>query len=360
MAKVLKPDAAALREAADLLLAGEVVGMPTETVYGLAGNAYDASALARIFSVKGRPTFDPLIVHVSPTTLGERTFDELSARRVIDGGSFKGLARIRAQQLAHAFWPGPLTMVLPRGEGIPLLATSGLQSVAVRMPAHPVAQALLQVVGVPLAAPSANRFGRISPTTAQDVERELGDRIPLILDGGPCQLGLESTVVGIEPDGRLVLLRPGGVSRAALAHATGAEVEVPVSGNPVHAASPSPGMLASHYAPRTPMHLLAGPLAALDGVRGPTWPGTRPVPPRWGLLLQSGDAAVAARLGAHAPTRVEVLSPEGSLEEAARRLFGTMRALDDAALDVLFAEPCERQDGLGSAIQDRLSKACAK
>src|SRR5438046_2722678 len=188
---IVPPTTENLRRAAELIARGELVGLPTETVYGLAGDAFNAAAVAKIFAAKDRPTFDPLIVHVAPIPRGQAGIDVLQARGVIDAAALDSTARARAEALMGAFWPGPLTLVLPRQACVPDLVTSGLPTVAVRVPRHPVALALLAQAGTPLAAPSANRFGRISPTSARDVEAELGGELALILDGGRCDVGVE-------------------------------------------------------------------------------------------------------------------------------------------------------------------------
>ena len=353
-ARLVPPSPATLAEAAGLLAQGEVVGMPTETVYGLAGDATNPGALARIFAVKERPTFDPLIVHVldaaAATEAGVMALEILAPA-----------GRARFEELAQAFWPGPLTLVLPRGPRIPLLATSGLDTVAVRAPSHPVARALLEAAGRPLAAPSANRFGRISPTSAADVDAELGDRIELILDGGVSQVGVESTVVSVAGDGSLTLLRPGAVSAADLSAQTGAPVREPSrSGDHLLA---SPGLLANHYAPRKPLHLLAEALG--DGVawRSATWPAERALPARVGLLARGGsrkDVEQRAQQAFGREVEVQILSEGGDASEAARHLFAQLRALDASAAEVLFTEPWPSREGLGHAIVDRLGRAAVK
>jgi len=347
MAELLSPTPENLARAAEALRRGEVVGMPTETVYGLAGNALDAQAVARIFAVKERPTFDPLIVHVAPDSPG---LEALAQAELVDPAQLDEASRTQAELLIARFWPGPLTLVLPRGARVPDLVTSGLPNVAVRMPRHRVAQALIRAAGCPLAAPSANRFGRISPTSAADVQTELGDRIGFIVDGGECELGLESTVLALEPRGA-TLLRPGGVPKAELERALGMPLRAPDS---TANAPAGPGMLASHYAPRKPMRLLDGPLPAARFP--PSLPSTI------GVLAQRGDAAqLAAELSKTSgrAVRVQVLSPTGDLDEAARRLFSAMRALDASDAELLFAEPCPSEAGLGHAIGDRLRRACA-
>ncbi|HZS39533.1 MAG TPA: L-threonylcarbamoyladenylate synthase [Polyangia bacterium] len=351
---IVPPTTENLRRAAELLARGELVGLPTETVYGLAGDAFNATAVARIFAAKERPTFDPLIVHVAPIPPAQSAIDVLAAREVIDAAALDATARARAEALMRAFWPGPLTLVLPRHARVPDLVTSGLPTVAVRVPHHPVALALLAERETPLAAPSANRFGRISPTSARDVEAELGDALALILDGGPCAIGVESTVVAIAPGGELRLLRPGGTPIEELERVTGARPILTRA--PVEGAPPSPGMLAGHYAPAKRLILLGGPAgdpgdASLRGLE---------LPARVGLLAQSGDAAERAASFARATGReveARVLSATGNLEEAARNLFAGLRALDESAASLLFAEPCTVERGLGHAIRDRLRRA---
>lgn len=354
MVTVLAPSPENVARAAQVLRASGVVGMPTETVYGLAAIVFDEAALARVFAVKDRPTFDPLIVHVA---LGPGSaLDALDRAGLVDPTALGPLARARVEALAAAFWPGPLTLVLPKRSRVPDLATAGLGAVGVRAPAHPVARALIEAAGAPLAAPSANRFGRISPTTATAVVTELGERISLVLDGGPCAVGVESTVVRVAPSGELELLRPGGVPLESLETATGARALVRASGS---SAGPqaSPGALESHYAPRRPLTLLPGLVSELAKTQvaslGLSGLGV-------GLLAWS-DAAAGERLAALGDCRVEtlVLSPSGLLEEAARHLFSSLRALDERPVAAILAEPPPTSAGLGHAILDRLRRASA-
>ena len=235
---IVAPSAEAISRAAQLLRAGQVVGMPTETVYGLAGDGLNPEALARIFEVKQRPLFDPLILHCADMAGAFELAEQVPAL---------------ARELALRFWPGPLTLVLSKQGFVPDLATSGLPNVALRVPAHPVAQALLRAYGGgPLAAPSANRFGRISPTDAQAVRAELGDAVPLILDGGPCAVGLESTVLYVA-ERQPVMLRAGGISQEEIEAITG-----PIRhGAPVEERPLAPGQLRHHYAPRKPLRLVS-------------------------------------------------------------------------------------------------------
>ncbi len=351
---ILPPTPEHLRLAAETIARGELIGMPTETVYGLAGDAFNVTAVGRIFAAKERPTFDPLIVHVtSPST--PDPVRELDERGVVAAAELGANARARAEALMRAFWPGPLTLVLPKHARVPDLVTSGLPSVAVRAPRHPVAQALLAAAGTPLAAPSANRFGRISPTSAADVEAELGDRVPLILDGGRCEVGVESTVLAIGPDGALTLLRPGGTPIEQIERIAGARAQVIARSAPGVSAA-SPGLLDSHYAPRTPLILLAGLVSEAP-------PLPEALPSTIGLLAQSGDAekiSEALRRRTQRSVIVRVLSPTGDREEAARNLFAALRALDDSNAKLLLAEPCTDESGLGHAIGDRLRRASSR
>lgn len=331
-------DPASIQRAAEVLRAGGLVGLPTETVYGLAAHAIDPAAVAKVFEAKNRPSFDPLIVHLA---------DAADAGRyaLIDGD---------AKRLAEAFWPGPMTLVLPRsrdGRGdavVPDLVTAGLDSVALRVPAHPVARELLQRSGLPLAAPSANRFGSISPTSAKHVFDELGDRVGVILDGGPCERGVESTVLRVTSD-RVEVLRLGALPIEAIASATDRPVAVlaPSSSPGLKegdAPLASPGTTKRHYAPATPMRLVAsvGEIATV-AVPGPL-----------GLLSVGPVRVDDARF-----TVKRCLSEAGDLAEAASGLFATLRELDAMGLDgiVALAAPDE---GLGRAINDRLKRGSAR
>jgi L-threonylcarbamoyladenylate synthase len=308
--------------AAALLQEGKLVAIPTETVYGLAGNAFSIAAVTEIFAVKQRPAFDPLIVHTS------------------DIGRLKGLVSDfppMAYRLAKRFMPGSLTLLLPRSSVIPDIVTAGSSLVAVRIPNHPLALQLLEVLDFPLAAPSANPFGYISPTTAAHVERQLGDKIPYILDGGPCAVGLESTIIGFV-DGQAVIFRKGGVSVEAIEAEIGSvEVRAHSSSNPL-----APGMLKSHYAPQAPFFI--GDISAIIK----KYPGKRV-----GVLsFQHQYEAI--------PGEWQVaLSPGGDFREAARNLFAAMRYLDSLALDLIVAELLPEKD-LGRAVNDRLRRAAAK
>ena len=305
-----------------MLRQGGLVAFPTETVYGLGANAFDPAAVARIFAAKDRPSFDPLIVHLpSPAEVPRVAF----------------ASDPRLPGLAERFWPGPLTLVLLKRPELPDLVTAGLPAVGVRVPGHTVARALLLAAGVPVAAPSANPFGSISPTTAAHVLEGLGERVDVILDGGPCAVGVESTVLSLLGE-RPLILRPGGVTREELEATLGHEVEVRASSSrPV-----SPGQLERHYATRTPLELLKGPA-----------PARPPVPGRVGLL------AFARAPESHGYAAVEVLSEDRLLATAAANLFAALRRLDALGLDRLVAEPVP-EEGLGLAILDRLRRAAAR
>ena len=277
--------------------------------------------MARVFEVKARPSFDPLIVHVARA-------DELP--RVAHSGD------PRVETLAGRFWPGPLTLVLPRRPELPDLVTAGLETVGVRVPDHPAAREMIHAAATPVAAPSANPFGYVSPTRAEHVLEQLGDRVDLVLDGGPCRVGLESTILSLAADPP-VILRPGGVTREQLEAALGRSLEVTgPAQRPL-----APGQLARHYATRTALRLLAGPAGPAPAEAG-----------RVGLLALHHPPEA---LGYAA---VEVLAPDGDLSTAAARLFAALRRLDAAGLDLLLAEPLP-EAGLGQAIMDRLRRCAA-
>lgn len=298
---------------------GNVVGIPTETVYGLAGNALNPEAVLTIFRVKNRPRFDPLIVHTDSLEKVEQ---------------FVSAIPDAARRLAETGWPGPLTLLLPKRDLIPDLVTAGLPTVAVRIPAHPLTLALLASLNFPLAAPSANPFGYISPTNAGHVADQLGDQVPYILDGGPARVGLESTIVGFET-AIPTIYRLGGMDPEQIEGLIGpVNVRTHSTSNPQ-----APGMLSSHYAPRKPLILLA--------------PGTTPPPGE-----RTGALAFREPFGGLRHENQRVLSLTGDLAEAAKNLFAYLRALDALDLDVLYAEPLPNA-GLGQAMNDRLRRAGA-
>lgn len=324
--------------------------MPTETVYGLAADAVVPAAVARVFEAKERPLFDPLIVHLAAT----RPRTALGGVAVLDA---LGSGAQRAfDVLTEALWPGPLTLILPRDAAIGELVTAGLQTVAVRMPAHPVAQRLLWAFGGPLVAPSANRFGSISPTSAGAALAELDGVVEAVIDGGPCAVGVESTILAIDPDGTLRLLRPGGVSLEQLRALVG-EIRAPARAP--DGIVEAPGQTSRHYAPRTPLLLLPGPLDDLDdatlrrhmGGRGPV-SLLRVVGPRASALQRLQGLGIEV-------LEIISLSEGGDLAEAARGLFAALRRLDQGGAPRLIAEPCPSVQGLGHAITDRLRRAAA-
>jgi L-threonylcarbamoyladenylate synthase len=317
---ILPAGEAAVAKAALCLAAGGLVGFPTETVYGLGADAGNPEAIARLYQAKGRPAFNPLIAHVG---------DLEAARRI---------ARFDAQaiRLAEAFWPGPLTLVLPKAAGCAVadLATAGIDTIAIRVPAHPIARQILRAFGGPVVAPSANLSGHVSPTTAAHVRGDLGGRIDLIVDGGAVAVGVESTIVGCLK--APMLLRPGGLPRGEIERLLGRALLQPPdeaggdTGQPL-----APGMLASHYAPRAAVRLNAGRVEAGEA------------------LLAFGPDALP---GTDAATVVMNLSAQGDLVEAAARLFGYLRALDAGGARVIAVMPIPHH-GLGEAINDRLRRA---
>jgi L-threonylcarbamoyladenylate synthase len=309
----------AIARAVACLRAGEVVALPTETVYGLAADALSAEAVLKIFETKKRPQFDPLIVHLPDLGWLEKV-------AVIDER-----ARPLIERLIAKFWPGPLTIVLPRRELVPAIVTAGLETIAVRMSANPLFSEVARVFARPLAAPSANRFGRISPTTAAHVMEELSGRIPLVLNGGATEHGIESTVAAVRA-GKIEMLRAGPITREELKKF--AEVEMCASGR-----TESPGQLPSHYRPQTPLMIAE----EISSVAVPTGK-------RYGALLWSDSP--------FSETFVESrrLSTSANLREAASNLFGQLRELDHAGLDCIVAESLP-EEGLGVAIMDRLRRA---
>jgi L-threonylcarbamoyladenylate synthase len=316
--RLVQGDAAGIAEAARCLAAGGLVAFPTETVYGLGADASDGAAIARLYAAKGRPAFNPLIAHVANAAAAQKL------------GRFDAAA----ERLAAGFWPGPLTLVLPKVEGCPVadLATAGLDSIAVRVPAHPVAQEILRRFGGPVVAPSANRSGHVSPTTAAHVRADLGGRIDVIVDGGATPVGVESTIVACLAH-TPALLRPGGVPREAIERV----LQAPLAAAPPHddKAPRAPGMLELHYAPRTPLRLDAKHVA----------PGE--------ALLAFGPAPAEGAAGA---VKVLNLSARGDLLEAAANLFAHLRALDASGASTIAVMPIPLA-GLGEAINDRLGRA---
>lgn len=300
-------------------LKSEVIAIPTETVYGLAGNALNPELVAQIFEIKKRPSFDPLIVHI---------------------GNIKQLNDLVTHfpdplhKLADQFWPGPLTLLLPKSALVPDIVTSGLERVGIRMPSHPLTLALLNQIDFPLAAPSANPFGYISPTKAEHVDAQLGKEINFILDGGSCEIGIESTIVGME-EGKVVIYRLGGIAPEQIS-SQGVDVQLKInqSSNPA-----APGMLLQHYAPRKRLFFTNNPKEVAELHQG----------------LQLTLIAMQAK-DTHLFHEIFELSPNGNVREAASRLFDVMRKADDSETDIIIAEAFE-ESGLGAAINDRLKRA---
>lgn len=309
-------------KAGKLLKSGNIVAIPTETVYGLAGNALRDDIVVKIFKAKNRPAFDPLICHTD-------SIDKIA--------QFVQHIPAEVATLAAAFWPGPLTVLLPKKPSIPSLTTSGLDEVAFRIPNHPLTLALLAALDFPLAAPSANPFGYISPTTAKHVQDQLGADIPYILDGGECAVGIESTIVGF-PDGRPTIYRLGGKQIEEIEALIG-----PVQINLNQSSNPSaPGMLKSHYAPKKPVEVGHIP-ELLEQHRGKS----------------IGIISFVDHYAEVSPGHLRVLSQNGDLNEAARNLFGALRQLDSMPVDIILSETFPDQ-GLGRAINDRLVRASAR
>jgi L-threonylcarbamoyladenylate synthase len=318
---ILPAGEAAAREAARLLALGGLVAFPTETVYGLGADATNAVAIARLYQAKGRPAFNPLISHVG---------DLEAARRI---GRFDETAAL----LAQAFWPGPLTLVLPKAPGCAVadLATAGLETIAIRVPAHPTASAILRAFGGPVVAPSANLSGHVSPTSAVHVRSDLEGRIDLIVDDGTVEVGVESTIIGCFE--HPMLLRPGGVPREAIERVLGhALAQLPKDAESDSGQPLAPGMLTSHYAPRTRVRLNASTVAPGEALLA------------FGPLAEGADRAAC----------VMNLSARGDLNEAAANLFGYLRALDARKAASIAVMPVPNE-GLGEAINDRLGRAAA-
>lgn len=315
--KILPANKANIKIAARIIRQGGLVAFPTETVYGLGANVFNALAVARIFEVKQRPEFDPIIIHIASVediNLLWRQHPE-SALRLIE-----------------SFWPGPLTLIGLKSPKIPELVTAGLDTAAVRMPNHPVALALIKEAGRPIAAPSANLFGHLSPTNASHVAQQLGSQIDLILDGGQTPVGIESTVLDLT--GEPTLLRPGGTPLEEIEKVIGPIKIAPPSSKPL-----APGQLPHHYAPRTPL------LIKQDKLKLPA-------------KLKVGYLAFCSPPTEISPQKIEILTPSKNLREAAANLFAALHRLDQARVDVIIAEPVP-EEGLGRAIMDRLRKAAS-
>lgn len=315
--RILKATPQSIKEASIVIQKGGLVAFPTETVYGLGADALNPLAVARIFEVKNRPRFDPIIVHINTLLDIERLCLKMDER---------------AKILMERFWPGPLTLVLPKSQVVPDIVTAGLSTVAVRMPSHPVALELIKEAGTPIAAPSANLFGHLSPTTAEHVKEQIGSKIDLILDGGKCPVGVESTVISFSKK-EAQLLRPGGLPLEDIEKIIG-KVKIPKS---IPKKPQSPGQLLHHYSPKTPLRLKTPETVFENGKK-------------IGLLAFTPPKETSQY------EIVEVLSQKGDLREAAVNLFSCLHKLDKAGLDIIYAEPVP-EVGLGRAIMNRLRKA---
>jgi L-threonylcarbamoyladenylate synthase len=325
----LAPSTAEIDHAATLLRYGKLVAFPTETVYGLGANALNAQAVAQIYAVKRRPATSPLIVHVASIEM---------ARSLI---ATPDAWTETAERLARKFWPGPLTLVLPKADAIPTIVTAGLATVGLRMPSHPVALALIRAAGIPLAAPSANRFTELSPTTAEHVRRSLNGDVDYILDGGPCNVGIESTVLSLTGP-QPVLFRPGGISRSELETVVGQIASAQaMSENSPAGAHPSPGMHARHYSPRTPLFLVADGKLPEQGK---------------GIYLQHTRAVARHLADQREDVSVEIIRMPASPAEYAAVLYEKLHQADEANVDWIAVDrPPELPEW--EAVQDRLRRA---
>ncbi|MCG2767778.1 MAG: L-threonylcarbamoyladenylate synthase [Chloroflexota bacterium] len=335
----VQPEEDVIRQAAEVIRQGGLVAFPTETVYGLGADALNEAAVARIFAAKERPAEDPLIVHIANIEDLRRVARDLPPQ---------------VHALSQVFWPGPLSLILPRAAAIPASVTAGLDTVAVRMPGHPVALALIHAAGTPIAAPSANLFSRPSSTTAQHVLEDLGERVDLILDGGPTLIGLESTVLDLSGE-KPTILRPGGISREALGlvlEGIAVDTSTPSRREREEGGLPSPGLMGKHYSPRAELILFRGAEQEMLAAMKERLDELLAAGKRVGLLVAYEDRDSFAGY----PVIIEYLGPQDNLSHVAARLFAAIRALDGQGVDVILARGFGTI-GLGLAIEDRLAKA---
>lgn len=319
MVQILNPTKKNIERAINILKEGGVIVFPTETVYGLGANGLNSLAVSKIFEIKKRPYFDPIILHIA------------------DKNSIQNLWRRfdkRTEKLIEKFWPGPLTIINEKAEIVPYIVTAGLETVAIRMPSHPVALEIIKMAGFPLAAPSANIFGRLSPTEPQHVVEQLGDKIEIIIDGGKCSIGIESTVIDLTTEKNIVL-RPGGLPIEEIEKVIG-KVEIRNFSEKIS----SPGQLSTHYSPKTPLKILKDYKDYKD----------------IGKNLKCGLLAFKKPICVEKFYKVEILSEKGDLIEAASNFFAALHRLDTSGVDIIYAEPVP-EEGLGIAIMDRLRKA---
>jgi len=355
---IVTGDADGISQAVAHLRSGRTVALPTETVYGLAADAFNSAAVEAIFVAKKRPHSDPLIVHVGES---HRTLAKLAADGIVDGSKLTEVARRIVEGLTARFWPGPLTLLLPKGPKIDSSITAGHALVAVRHPDHPVFMEILARLGQPIVAPSANLFGRISPTCADHVYRQLNGRIPLIVDGGECRVGLESTILRIESDGNLTLLRPGGTPVEGIEAALGRRVRLLDAKEAENRAPLAPGCMSSHYAPTKPTRMIA----SLDDVKalGEAMTAGHDFPTRVGLLLTRQGSTLAPTLSFTFPaTRwdIEHLPVDDQGRDAAAGLFSALHRLDTLPLELILVETPTSNQHLWRATRDRLKRATAR
>jgi len=340
MTQIFQDTPADIQRVAEILAGGGVVALPTETVYGLAANAFDRSACGAIFELKERPLNDPLIVHVA------------NGNDVVRVAAMNSLAKA----LGEIFWPGPLTMVLAKNPSVPDIVTAGLSSVAVRVPRHPVLRKVLEASGLAVAAPSANPFGYVSPTRVEHIVQTFGDKLDHILDGGPCEIGLESTVLDLRDPRQPVILRPGAVSQERIDAALGGSAGVACRSMHRDVAEgsglPSPGLSERHYSTNTPLLILDPLTCATLHKTG------EDLTNRWAAVLFRKDLHRAAEIREIGATEVSWLSETGNSDEAARTLFDLLQSLDNRGFDVIYAETAP-PGGLGAAINDRLARAAS-
>jgi L-threonylcarbamoyladenylate synthase len=347
MTRILDTTRASIATAAACLRHGGLVAFPTETVYGLGVNALDSAAVRRLFDAKGRPANDPLIVHVASF----EAMDELLGEDLETG------PYCRVRRLAMQFWPGPLTLVVPTSARVPREVTAGLDTVGIRVPAHPVARTLLEAAGIPVAAPSANLFSRPSPTRAEHVLQDLGGRIDMVIDGGATEVGVESTVLDLTGDDPIIL-RPGAITLEMLRELlpnVGLR-DISARANVDHAPMPSPGLLTKHYSPRTPLTLFHGDRdqtldALIERARSATERGQRV-----GVLAAREDVDAFGEF----PLRVVEMGSERDLEGIAARLYSALRELDASGVDVILAREIGTETGLARAVRDRLNRAAVE
>lgn len=333
------PDQASIELAGSLLRAGELVIFPTETVYGLGADALQPTAVEQIFTSKGRPYSDPLIAHVADMAALEQLVTDIPKE---------------VYRLAYAFWPGPLTLILPASARVPKMVTAGLSTIAVRMPGHPVAQALIRAAGTPIAAPSANRFMHVSPTTAQHAFADLRGRVPLILDSGPCEVGVESTILDL-CSSIPTILRPGGISLEALRGVLpGVQPPARRNGSPQQEqeAQKAPGQLLTHYSPAVPAYLLEGTPEEIRATMLREIQQHRAQGEEVGILVADEDLETFRYSHAH------VYALGNTARQAAAQLYAGLRVLEESGVQVILCRGFEEQ-GLGLAIRDRLLKATA-